>query len=126
MGNGVIASTYSAYFNENGYIDIGGYNLMSHQTFFDKVLKPYKIMCSGLSLELCRTTNEKVVISELAWSIFEHWKGQNKIYQKTFFVILLPFLHMIDSVLTWYKFFVASLFVFVVWHKKMKSNKMKM
>jgi len=69
VASGIIASTYSAHFENSGDITIGQHTMMSHQHFFHVLLKPYKTFCTSTSLTLCKTKHEKVAVSEIAASI---------------------------------------------------------
>jgi len=69
VASGIIASTYSAHFENSEHITVGQNAIISHQNFFHALLKPYKTFCTGTSLEFCKTKHEKVAVSEIAGSI---------------------------------------------------------
>jgi len=83
VNGGIVASTYSAFASNNewminidtdrfpGWYQTGG--MMSHQHFLNSVLKPYEYLCTQFSLELCKTENERVAISELALRAYKNW-----------------------------------------------------
>lgn len=69
VASGIIASTYSAHFENSEHITVGQTSIISHQNFFHALLKPYKTFCTATSLEICKTKHEKVAVSEIAGSI---------------------------------------------------------
>jgi len=77
VASGMVASTFSSLISQNEYIEIAGSSIMSYQEFFTNLLKPYKFICTTLSLELCRSSSEKVMVSELASRIFFYHNGES-------------------------------------------------
>lgn len=77
VASGMVASTFSSLISQNEYIQVAGSSIMSYQEFFTNLLKPYKFICTTLSLELCRADSEKVMVSELASRIFFYHNGDS-------------------------------------------------
>merc|ERR1711933_578193 len=56
IANEFISSTYSAFSSNNEWIEVAGYKIpITHQKFFNLLLKPYEIFCSQISLEMCKS-----------------------------------------------------------------------
>jgi len=64
--DGIIASTYSTFSGSSDSVEIAGKKKISNQMFFDYLLKPYSFFCTSISFEICKTKNERVLISEYA------------------------------------------------------------
>jgi len=74
VNGGIVASTYSAVLSSHTeWVEIAGYKIMSQQSLLSMVLKPYKYVCSGTSLKLCKTSNERVAVEEVALQFYQRW-----------------------------------------------------
>merc|ERR1712176_1081006 len=75
VANGVISSTFSSLDSSSSIVE----NVMSYQDFFKIVLLPYNFVCMSVSLDLCRTDQEKVLVSDIAFKTYHmfHENGLN-------------------------------------------------
>jgi len=96
--NGAIASVYSAFFSNNEWVQIGGRNIMTHESFFNKALKPFRAICDHVSLDLCKTNNEKIAVSEVAADLHKYWLQQTSSFQNISLSSIVVVLSLIDFV----------------------------
>lgn len=96
--NGVIASVYSAFFSNNEWVQIAGHNIMTHESFFSKALKPLRTICDHVSIELCKTNSEKIMVSEIAANLHKYWSQQTSSFQAVSLSSVLALLTMVDFV----------------------------
>jgi len=71
VASGIVASTYSSLAVDTKWIEVYDVKLMSFQNFFASLIQPYKLVCTTLSMKLCKTDKEKLMISDLAFKIFD-------------------------------------------------------
>jgi len=71
VASGIVVSTYSSLAVDTKWIEVHNVKLMSFQNFFASLIQPYKLVCTTLSMELCKTDKEKVMISDLASKIYD-------------------------------------------------------
>jgi hypothetical protein len=120
--NGVVTSVFSSFFGDE-WIEVAGTKIMTWQSFFDKGTKPYRLMCTGISLELCKTSNERVGILQLCADIAGHWEQQSAMYQASFLAAMLLFVQIVDLVLSPCGLFAAILTLgYLVSKKNIKSK----
>lgn len=81
FAGGILSSTYSAYFSDDEWIEVAGQRVTTHHHFFDMALKPYRYMCNGISLEFCKTNNEKIAISQWGENVYKYWSQQEAYFQ---------------------------------------------
>lgn len=102
---GVVASTYSAlplFVGDNNksseyLIEAFGFKMMTHQFFYNTLLKPYSFVCNAISLELCQMSDneERVFISEFGATIYDTAMKQNRLYKLMCFSVIISFVCMI-------------------------------
>lgn len=100
VASGIVASSYSAFFGSSEWIEITGKKTVTHQDFFDKLLKPYRYICTGFSLEFCKTKNEKIAISKFAANSYEYLLGQTEIFQMIVLFCVIFFAYLVDFILS--------------------------
>jgi len=88
VNGGIVASTYSAITSDNEWM-INANDIMSQQYLINSLLKPYEFVCTHISLELCKTSNEKVAISDLASSAYEYWFVEHDFIIGRVFIVTL-------------------------------------
>merc|ERR1719148_450420 len=71
---------------------------MTHESFFNKALKPYRAICTHISLDLCKTNNEKVVVSQMAADFHKYWLQQTSSFQTISLSFIMMLLSLIDLV----------------------------
>lgn len=129
VASGIISSTYSAHFSDNEYIEISGYQIMSHQKFFHALLKPYKYVCTGVSLELCKTKREMILVEQIAVHMLnKHWlQEKNEVHQTIALSLVVLFVCMLDLLTSPYSLLLATTVIgsLVLMKSKKKISKRK-
>jgi len=100
--NGVVSSTYSAFLGTNSsnkLIGIVGYEkkaLLSYQDFFTALLKPYMLLCTKVSPDMCKLSknNKRVLIGDYAIRIFF---ASNSVVYKTLVLVIAAIFAIILS-----------------------------
>lgn len=123
--SGIIASSYSAHLSDDEWIEIAGVKVMTHQSFFDMALRPYRYMCTGISLDLCKTNNEKVAIGEFAAKLYNHSAGQSELYFSFMLGLVILCVCAFDFVLSPYGLGLALFWTtYLVARKQLKHKTM--
>lgn len=122
--NGIVSSAYAAFLTEkeNELIGFAERNIMTWQQFFNKAIKPYRLMCTGVSLELCKTSNEKVGYMEVAQTFGDHWLKQGETYQFVSLISFVAFVCILDAFLSPYTLLVAGAAFGYSWAKSRKEK----
>lgn len=97
--NGIVSSTYSAHLSNDEWIGTAGYKLISHQDFFHIVLQPYRYVCTTISLELCKTKDEKEPISNFVSNVYTFMLKQDRILQDISIFGVVSFAHVSSCIL---------------------------
>lgn len=121
--NGIIASVYSAALSNHDWIEIAGHKIMTHQNFFHKALKSYRYMCTGVSLDLCKTNKERIAISEFASRAANYWARQGEMFQVLSLFFLIAFVCLVDVVLN--PLFFGVSMIMIGWLITKKASKKK-
>jgi preprotein translocase subunit YajC len=89
--DGIIASTYST-FSGTEYVEIDGMKLMSQHAFLHLAVTPYRDICMGVSLKLCKDQDEYVWYIRLGYMVLNVWKKQFPFVQGVMCVGIVMFM----------------------------------
>merc|ERR1712157_618573 len=95
VNGGIVASSYSL-LRMSSVVEVANTQLLSYQTFFDTVLKPYRFICMQVSLDLCKTENERVMYSELGSRLYAYGLNQRAWFQCILLLSISSFLVFIS------------------------------
>lgn len=122
VNGGIVASTYAAFLSNTEWITIAGYNVMSHQSLFNKILKPYRLMCTGISLELCKTNNEKVAYSMFGANALSFLNQQHETIQAIVLLLVIASFFVLDLILSPYSILMIAPFLLYFKTKQAKAK----
>merc|ERR1712048_346806 len=105
VSGGIIASSYSS-LSVDSSTKVANVEVVSYQKFFDMVLKPYRFVCTQISLDICKTENERVFYSELGSQIYGYWLKQKYTFQSFLLLSFGLFFGFISLCLSPYGVFV--------------------
>merc|ERR1711933_231552 len=81
--------------------EVANTQLLSYQTFFDTILKPYRFIRMHVSIDLCKTENEKVMYSELGSRVYIYGLRQKVWFQ---FILLLSIVSFFGFISLFFSF----------------------
>jgi len=125
VAGGIVASVYSAFMSNNEYVEVDGQSTsITHQELFQTIVKPYKLFCTAVSMELCKSTNGKTSISKLAELSLNYWFQSSNSFQTVSLVVVLAAARAIDVIFSYFSLF-AVLALAVAMHSRSKSSTRK-
>lgn len=98
VNNGIVASAYSTLpgvFSDKEHLEIAGVKVFSQQSFYDTLLIPYRYFCTGISMDLCKTTSERDMYTWIGTALYGNWMQQSELVKSLSLSVFLLFVYSV-------------------------------